>query len=111
MKPTLMNLVALVGAGGIGATKVTDTIRNLVAHFMPRAKPPKWMWNAVTFAATIGVAFWANLNVLVGTHGGWGHLLAGIAVGGAAGGWHELLDLASSAAKNLHPVEPPVAGP
>src|SRR5438046_10748555 len=85
-------------------TKVVDLLRNA---FDSDGKAPKWVWNLLAIGFGIVAAFSWQLNLLAGFQGtsvsvGLGKLITGLAIGGAASGWHELFDSLSGLAKQTH---------
>lgn len=71
-------------------TKAVDFIRNAVD---PDVKLPAWVWNLTAFAVAAGT------NVFVGIDLVGNRLVTALAIGAAAGGFHEVFDFFSSVAK------------
>jgi hypothetical protein len=84
-------------------TKVVDLLRNMFDTTPP--KRPKWLWNVLALALGVAVALVWHVNMLdnftsTAPQGVFGQLLTGLAIAGAASGWHELFDTLSGTAKN-----------
>jgi hypothetical protein len=84
-------------------TKAVDLIRNFATS--SGLKPPKWLWNALSLVLAIAAALIWKVNLLdnygsTGIQGFSGQFFTGLAMAGAASGWHELFDVLSGAAKN-----------
>lgn len=104
-------VVAAFALLSAGVTKVVDLLRNL---FDKTDKFPKWVWNIVAFVVGIATAVGWNQNLTaevaalipavegMKVEGVPGEVLTGIAMGGFAGFWHELLDSLSGIAKRGH---------
>jgi hypothetical protein len=105
-------------------TKVVDMLRNA---FDKGGTAPKWIWNVSSLALGMGMAVAWRVNILDNysstnsvVQGVFGQILSGLAIGGAASGYHELFDALSSTAKKLNPpvtnetllaATPPAAAP
>jgi len=88
-------------------TKIVDLLRN---SFDRDAKVRKWVWNALALVIGVAVALLAGVNVVTEFAGSdtptWlGTIMTGLAIGALGSGWHEGLDLLSSAAKAARPTK------
>lgn len=104
----LVAALVAIGPLAIATTKVVDLIRNLVDG---GDRAPKWVWNVVSFAVGIAIAYGWDVNVLGPVaeaiprlsgsgflSGLGGDLLTGIVIGGAGGLWHDKFQQWSAAA-------------
>jgi len=89
---------------GLVVTKLVDTVRNAVDPGGLRV--PKVVWNLLAFGVGIFMAVVYDINILhdlgVGSslQNVGGEVVTGFIIGSAGSGWHEILDLFSSAAKD-----------
>jgi hypothetical protein len=97
-------VVAMVTVLGLVVTKLVDTVRNAVDPGGMRV--PKVAWNLLAFAVGIFMAVVYDINVLhelgvdTALKALGGEIVTGFIIGSAGSGWHEVLDLFSSASKD-----------
>jgi hypothetical protein len=97
-------VAVMVTVLGLVVTKLVDTVRNAVDPGGMRI--PKVAWNLLAFAVGIFMAVVYDVNILheLGVDSGiqalGGQVVTGLIIGSAGSGWHEVLDLFSSAAKD-----------
>lgn len=93
--------IATITIFALVCTKTVDLLRNL---FDPKGRAKPYVWNVVSLAIGMTLAFIWSLNALEGVsqtpaQGIAGQVLTGLGISGAAGGWHELLDALASFGK------------
>ncbi len=97
-------VAVMVTVLGLVVTKLVDTVRNAVDPGGLRV--PKVVWNLLAFGVGIFMAIVYDVNILhelgIGTslQNIGGQVVTGLIIGSAGSGWHEILDLFSSAAKD-----------
>lgn len=88
-----MDLTPFLAASAT-VTKAVDFTRNAVD---PRDVVPKWVWNLLSFAYGILIAFLSSISIIPGQR--LDILITGLAIGASASGFHEVFAFFSAKSK------------